>query len=80
VPLFDSLCMVSYSTSLATMTVSRTVSETHRLMVKTRMMGLSGDERISTKHLAVLIQSTRVTHRQTDTQTDGNAIASPVKI
>ena len=31
---------------------------------KTRMMGLSGGKRILTKHLAVLIQSTRVTHRQ----------------
>jgi len=30
------------------------------------MMGLSGCKRISTKRLAVLIQSMRVTHRQTN--------------
>jgi len=34
------------------------------------MMGLSGGERISMKSLAVLIQSTRVTHRQTHRQTE----------
>jgi len=31
-PPFDSLGMVSYSTSIATMDVSRTVSEIHRLI------------------------------------------------
>ena len=31
-PPFDSLSMVSYSTSIATMAVSRTVSEIHRLI------------------------------------------------
>jgi len=75
---------VSYSTSVATMAVSRTVSEIHRLsrqksplvlgapvrgeavgakqrrsVTKTRMTTLSGGKRISTKCLAVLIQSTR---------------------
>ena len=101
-PPFDSLSMVSYSTSLATMAVSRTVSEIHGLIGqklpnfliplysggigapvmgeavgvkqqpscrKTRMMGLSGGKRISTKRLAVLIQSTRVSHRHTYGQT-----------
>jgi len=31
---------------------------------KTRVVGLSGSKRIQTKSLAVLIQNTRVTHRQ----------------
>jgi len=34
VPPFDSLGMVSYSTPIATMAVSRTVSEMHRLIGK----------------------------------------------
>jgi len=34
------------------------------------MMMLSGSKRISTKRLAVLIQGTHVTHRQTE----GNAV------
>ena len=38
---------------------------------KTRMMGLSDNERISTVFSAVLTQSTRVTERQTDGRTDG---------
>jgi len=93
VPPFDNL--VSYSTSIATMAVSRIVSEIRRLLGKkiaqspplhsapqlgvkpseltkdprwrkTRMSGLSGGKRISTKGLAVLTQSTRVTLRHTD--------------
>jgi len=92
---FDSLSMVSYSASIATMAVSRTVSEIHRLICqkspnfltlsylaklgvklselsndrqcqKTRMMGLSGGKRISTKSLAILTQSTCVTYRHRD--------------
>jgi len=39
---------------------------------KTRMMRLSGGKRISTKCLAVLIQTMRVTRRHTD----GNAVAN----
>ena len=35
-PPFDSLGMVSYSTSIATMAVSRTVSEIHRLIGQNR--------------------------------------------
>jgi len=35
-------------------------------VTKTGMMGLSGGKRISTKCLAVLIQSTRVPHAQTE--------------
>jgi len=98
---FDSLGMISYSTSTATMAVSCTVSEIHQTYWskialfshplysarplgvkpselsnnprwKTRVMGLSGGKRISTKSLAVLIQSTRVT--QTHRQTDRNAV------
>jgi len=34
------------------------------------MLGLLGGKRILTKHLAVLLQSTRVTHRLTDRWTE----------
>jgi len=40
------------------------------LVMKSRMMGLSRGKRISTKHLAVLIESTRMTDRETERQTD----------
>ena len=42
-----------------------------KLGFRTRMMGLSGRERSLTIPLAIWIQHTNVTHRQTDRRTDG---------